>query len=104
VPERTTRAVGVEVPAAAADDAFGAGRRTVRVQVVSVAVAVRSVPVGRPLPHIAVHVAEAPRVQREAADERRPLSVLARRRGAVRIAAVVVGLRGAEAFAGREGT
>src|SRR5262249_40845432 len=71
VAQPAARAVGVEVPAAAADDALLAGCGAVRVGVLRTGVAVRSVPIRRPLPHVAVHVAEAPRVQRERPDGRR---------------------------------
>src|SRR5438067_12165225 len=101
VAEAAARAVGVEVPAAAADHARGALGRTVRIDVGRRRLAVQPVPVGRPFPDVAVHVAEAPWVQREAAGRGCLLTELARWNRGVREPAVGVGLRGGEILAGR---
>src|SRR5215471_11094105 len=96
VPQTTARAVGVEIPAATTDHTLVPGRRPVRIDAVGGGVAIRSVPIRRPLPDVAVHVAESPRIQREAANQRRLLSIVSWRGGAVRKLAVVVRLRRAQ--------
>src|SRR6266436_3514201 len=65
VAEPTPCAVGVEEPAAAADHALLAARWAMRIDVRGCRLGIRPVPIGGPFPHVAVHVAEAPGVQRE---------------------------------------
>src|SRR5262245_19132499 len=89
VAESTGRAVGVEVPAAAADDALLARCGTARIDVGAGALDVRAVPVGGPFPDVPVHVREAPAVRRKRTGRRRLLAEPAGRKRPVGNAAVV---------------
>src|SRR5262245_34868629 len=96
VAQRAARAVAVEVPAAAANDALLPRIGPVRIDVRRIAFRIRSVPVGRPLPDVAMHVGESPAIRREGSDWRRPLTERAGGERRVGKAAVEVRLVGGD--------
>src|SRR5207244_36702 len=66
------------------------------------AVRIRAVPIGTPLPDVAVHVKEAPGVGRERTDGRRRLAINALLPPVIGPVAVIVGLVGRDGRAGAE--
>src|SRR5579863_8968304 len=113
VAQGAAAAVGVEIPAAAADhplappggaacvpDLAGAGAPGARVG--DRAGRVVAVPVLAPLPDVAVQVVEPPAIGGVAADRRRTAKVAARGSPVVGIVAVVIGLAGGQVVAGGE--
>src|SRR5436309_3856608 len=79
-------------PRSAAQHALRAGLRAQWID--HVALGILAVPVAAPLPDVAVHVKEAPRIGREGTDRRRRLAINALLPSVIGPIAVVVGLVG----------